>query len=134
MDPRSLVAMIASEQLHAEALLAVSRYDNGLAITRLFWGGWLLPLGYLVLKSALLPRVLGGLLMLGGLGYIIDVFGDLLVPGYADSPLPAIVTRPAALGEIGTCLWLLIVGVRTQSLGEATLGEATVHAGVAGER
>lgn len=122
-------AVMTAAQLHAEALLAVSRYDNGLTITRLFWGGWLLPLGYLVLKSALLPRVLGGLLILGGLGYIIDVFGDLLVPGYADSLLPAVVIRPAALGEIGTCLWLLIVGVRTQSL-----GDETVQAGVIGER
>ena len=57
------------------------------------------------------------------------MFGDLLVPGYADSLLPTVVIRPAALGEIGTCLWLLIVGVRTQSL-----GDETVQAGVIGER
>ncbi len=116
-------------QLHTDALLAVNRYYNGLTITRLFWGGWLLPLGYLILKSGLLPRVLGGLLILGGLGYIVDVFGSLLVPGYAGSLLPSIVTRPAALGEIGTCLWLLVVGVRSQRL-----GDETVHTGVTGER
>lgn len=105
-------AVMSAEQLQAEALLAVNRYYNGLTITRLFWGAWLLPLGYLVLKSRLLPRVLGGLLILGGLGYIVDLFGDLLIPGHANTMLSAIVTRPAALGEIGTCLWLLLMGVR----------------------
>lgn len=126
-DARYAAAMTA-DHMHADALLAVNRYYSGLTITRLFWGAWLLPLGYLVLKSGLLPRVLGGLLVLGGLGYIVDVFGELLVRGYADSLLPTVVTRPAALGEIGTCLWLLIAGVRPQ------LGDETVHAGVTGER
>lgn len=32
-------------------------------------------------------------------------------------------------GEIGTCLWLLVIGVRTLGL-----GDATVDAGVTGER
>lgn len=122
-------AATAAEPLQIEALLAVSRYYNGLTITRLFWGCWLLPLGYLVLKSGLMPRVLGGLLILGGLGYIVDVFGELLVPGYADSLLPTLVTRPAALGEIGTCLWLLVVGGRP-----TRFTEETAPAGVTGER
>lgn len=111
-DARAAAAL-APQQLQAEVLLAANRYYNGLTITHLFWGGWLLPLGYLVLRSGLIPRALGVFLILGGLGYIVDVFGGLLVPGYADTVLPRIVTRPAALGEIGTCLWLLVVGIRT---------------------
>jgi Domain of unknown function (DUF4386) len=43
---------------------------------------------------------------------LIRAFGELLVPGYAESVVARIAGKPAAIGEIGTCLWLLIVGVR----------------------
>ena len=88
---------------------SLARYGQGLRIASLFWGLWLLPLGWLVLRSCRLPRVLGVLLLLGGLGYIVQVFGGLL-PGFADSWLGKSATLPAALGEIGTCLWLLGFG------------------------
>lgn len=116
---------INTQQLQADALLAVNRYYNGLTLTRVFWGAWLLPLGYLILRSGRLPRVLGGLLILGGLGYIVNASGELLVPGYADGVFARWATRPAALGEIGTCLWLLVVGFRATPPG----AEASAHAG-----
>lgn len=118
LDALSLVtdaryaAAFAPDHLPTEVSLALGRYRSGLAITSLFWGLWLLPFGYLVLTSGRLPRILGGFLILGGLGYIVDVFADLLIPGYAESTLAGFVTRPAAIGEIGTCLWLLVAGVR----------------------
>lgn len=37
-----------------------------------------------------------------------------------DTLLARVATRPAALGETGTCLWLLVVGVRSASETEAT--------------
>lgn len=45
---------------------AMERYGHGLRIASLFWGLWLLPFGMLVLRSGRLPRLLGGLLVLGG--------------------------------------------------------------------
>lgn len=123
-DPR-YARVLSTEQLQAETLLAVSRYYDGLSITRLFWGAWLVPLGFVILRSALLPRILGVFLLLGGLGYLVDVFGGLLVPGYLNSPIAQWVTRPAAVGEIGTCLWLLVAGIREHSTGAA----AQAHAG-----
>ena len=55
--------------------------------------------------------MLGLLLLLGGVGYVLQVFGGLL-PGFANSSLSNYATLPAALGEIGSCLWLLLFGVR----------------------
>lgn len=104
------------EQLQAQAMLAIKAYGNGLLVTSLFWGLWLFPFGYLVLKSGFLPKLLGVCLMLGGLGYLTDVFTSLLAP---DIRLPGFVMLPAALGEIGTCLWLLLVGVRPRPTGTA---------------
>lgn len=87
-------------------------YDLGLRVTSLFWGLWLLPYGWLVVRSGRLPRVLGLLLLLGGIGYVTKVFGSL-VPGFPGSPLSSYATMPAALGEIGSALWLLVFGART---------------------
>ena len=110
-DPRYAVAL-TPPQLHADVLLALGEYRSGLLITSLFWGLWLFPLGYLILRSGFLPKILGILLILGGFGYVIEVFGGLLIPGYADKAISRFVMLPASVGEIGTCLWLLIPGVR----------------------
>ncbi|MGH8061603.1 MAG: DUF4386 domain-containing protein [Pseudoxanthomonas sp.] len=104
--------MLDPGHVRAEVVLSLEAYRNGLHVTKLFWGLWLLPFGWLVFESRRLPRVLGVLLMLGCFGYVLQVFGDLLIPGYADSAIASYVPLPAAVGEIGTCLWLLIFGAR----------------------
>lgn len=124
-DPRYSAAM-SPQQLQAEVMLAISSYRNGMLITTLFWGLWLLPLGYLILKSALLPKVLGVLLVLGGIGYAVIVFGELLLPGQLEGGVWRFVTLPASVGEIGTCLWLLIVGVRRHRAGPAAVADGPV--------
>ena len=110
---------VAPAQLQAMAAQALDAYGNGLVATRLFWGLW--PFGWLVLKSARMPRLLGILLILGCLGYLVDVFGALLAPGYADSMIAKYVMLPASISEIGACLWLLLFGVRMPA--PATLNE-----------
>jgi hypothetical protein len=105
-------AALGAEQLQAMVLFALGEYRSAIRLTMLFWGLWLFPFGYLVFKSGFLPRILGVLLILGCFGYATEVFGDLLIPGYAASAVPGFIRLPAAVGEIGTCLWLLIVGVR----------------------
>lgn len=101
----------ASEATQAAFAASLRRYGHGLRIASLFWGLWLLPFGWLVLRSARLPRALGLLLVLGGVGYVAKVFAGL-IPGFADSVFAQYATMPAALGEIGSCLWLLAFGAR----------------------
>lgn len=101
-----------TEQLHAQVMLSLDAYRSGSLISEIFWGLWLLPFGYLVFKSGRLPRVLGILLMLGCFGYLINILGPAIFPGYAKTGIATFVSLPSGLGEIGTCLWLLIVGVR----------------------
>lgn len=99
---------LAPDQLKSQAMLSLNAYGNGLLVTTLFWGLWLLPFGYLVMRSGFLPKILGFLLVLGGLGYVAQVFGQVLLP---DKGFPDSVLLLAAAGEIGTCLWLLVMGV-----------------------
>ena len=93
-------------------MLSLESYRNGLQVAEIFWGLWLLPFGYLVYKSGILPKVLGVLLMLGCFGYLIGIIGVLLFAGYAESTLARFVGIPASVGEIGICLWLLVMGAR----------------------
>ena len=117
-DP-GMPGILGPAQVKAEAVLSLEAYRNGLHVTKLFWGLWLLPFGWLVFKSRSLPRVLGVLLMLGCFGYLVQVFGALLVPGYGESAIARYAPLPAAVGEIGSCLWLLVFGARTGRVGVA---------------
>lgn len=112
------LSLLQETGVNAEAAFALclQRYGHGLRIASLFWGLWLLPFGWLVLRSGRLPRVLGVMLILGGLGYVLQVFGGL-VPGFAQSALARYARMPAAFGEIGSCLWLLAFGFRARRIG-----------------
>lgn len=90
--------------------LLLRTYENGLTMASLFWGLWLFPFGLLVVKSGFLPKLLGVLLVMGCFGYCINIFGNLLVPNYNSLGISNYVSIPASVGEIGTCLWLLIMG------------------------
>lgn len=101
-------------ELQAQVLIHLDSYYNGILICKIFWGLWLLPFGYLVFKSGLIPKTLGILLIMGCFGYLIDVLGQTLFEGYLDTVISNYVTLPATFGEMGTCLWLLTFGLRKQ--------------------
>ena len=105
----ALLLLTDARQLPVE--LALKSYANDILVASVFWGLWLGPFGYLAIRCGRLPRVLGVLLMLGGAGYLVDIFGQLLLPGYADMTFSNYVNLPAAVGDVGTCLWLLVMGI-----------------------
>jgi Domain of unknown function (DUF4386) len=47
---------------------------------------------------------------MAGLCYLINSFAQLLFPSLADKMFPAIVL-PAFIGELATCVWLIVKGV-----------------------
>ena len=112
LDGASVLAGTTSPDVQAAVMRSLARYNNGILVAELFWGLWLLPLGYLVLKSRMLPSLLGVLLIAGCFGYLTDVFATVLFPSWSTSTAARFVTAPASFGEIGTCLWLLVFGVR----------------------
>jgi Domain of unknown function (DUF4386) len=90
--------------------LFADMHRDGFLIAQLFFGLWLLPLGYLVLRSGWFPKVLGVLLIVGCFGYLVDLFAQFLAPGIADGIEPFVVA-PAAVGELAFIAWLLVKGV-----------------------
>jgi len=101
-------------QIQSKVSFYLDQYDNGILIVSIFWGLWLLPFGYLVFKSGILPKVLGILLMLGCFSYLINFLGNTLISDYSTLGISSYISLPASLGEIGTCLWLLILGAKDQ--------------------
>lgn len=63
--------------LNANVQLALRGYGNTLMLASLFRGLWLLPFGWLVFRSAFLPKFFGVLLMVGCFGYLADVFATV---------------------------------------------------------
>jgi hypothetical protein len=66
----------------------------------------------LVIRSGFIPRVLGAILMLAGIGYLALSFTALIVPRYE-----ALVARwvlPLQMGELPMMIWLLVWGAREQ--------------------
>ena len=105
--------------LPAQVMQSLAAYYNGILVCKVFWGLWLLPFGYLVFKSGFLPRTLGVLLMLGCAGYLIDFTGSILFPAYGDFAYARFIRMPAALGELGICLWMLILGAKVRTTAAA---------------
>ncbi len=88
---------------------------NGFFLSQVFWGLWLFPFGLLVYKSGFLPKALGVFLMLGCLTYLIDVIGGTIFENYYDYVNTSILIIPAAIGEIGICIWLITVGIKQEN-------------------
>lgn len=104
--------VFSTDQLQSQVLFYLNQYDNGILIVSIFWGLWLFPFGYLVFRSGFLPKILGILLMLGCFGYLINFIGNTLSSNYSKLGISSYISLPASIGEIGTCLWLLIMGAK----------------------
>lgn len=82
---------------------------NAWGIGGLFFGLWLIPLGYIITSSNRMPIWLGRTLIAGGVGYLVST--SLNYVGI-DSPILGYLTLPATIGEFWMIGYLLIFGVR----------------------
>lgn len=99
------------DQMEALSLLSIKVHGSGYNISLLFFGFHLILLGYLFYSSAYIPRLLGVLLLIGGLCYIINSLTWFLFPALVKMIYPAILI-PCSIGELFLSLWLIIKGVR----------------------
>ena len=101
------------DQLQALANTSLDLQAIGFNISLVFFVGYDLSLGYLMFRSTFLPRILGALLVVGGLCYLTYSFTDFLAPGFAAQLVPYI-QLPSGLAELSLCLWLLVMGVNAE--------------------
>jgi hypothetical protein len=94
---------------NALVMLSLQTQSNGLVINEMFWGLWLLPLSYLVIRSRQFPRLVGILLIVAAVSWIAQFFADLLAPSI---PYPSVVAQLGGAGEFVFIAWLLFSGVK----------------------
>ncbi|WP_449062314.1 DUF4386 domain-containing protein [Planomonospora algeriensis] len=95
----------------ALTLLMLDLHDLGYILGGVFFGLWLLPMGYLAYRSSMFPTVLGVLLVIGGFAWIADPLILFTLPD-APGAVRNIVAVPTSIAEFGLILYLLVVGVR----------------------
>jgi hypothetical protein len=108
---------------NALVTLSTDTHVNRLVINEMFWGLWLVPLGYLVIKSRQFPRPVGVLLIVAAVSWIGQFFADLLAPG-----LPYVTTfgQVGGVGELIFVAWLLIVGIKLPAAEAPASAMATI--------
>ena len=83
----------------------------------LFFGLWLIPMGWVAATSGRFPKALGWILVAGGVGYV----GSAFVNYALDAPawLVDALAIPATVGEVWMIGYLLVVGIRSAAGGLA---------------
>ena len=95
------------DQLNTLALLSFKLFGYGGGIFMAFYGvGWILR-GYLIFRSGYLPKFLGVLMTLGGLGFVASNFTLVLAPAFPSGRLLLLMVPGALLLGV----WLLVRGV-----------------------
>jgi hypothetical protein len=99
-----------SRQIQALANACLTLHEYGFSIGLVFFGFACLVIGYLMFKSEYFPKTLGVLQFIAGLCYLTNSFALLLAPALAAKMFPTVLL-PAFIGELSTCLWLIVKGV-----------------------
>ena len=107
------MSVFKAEQLHALAYMSLRLQSTGYDMSLAFFGCFCLFAGYLIFRSAFLPRIIGVLMAIAGLCYLTNSFANFLSPAFA-RPLFPWILLPAFPAELGLTLWLLVIGVNVQ--------------------
>jgi hypothetical protein len=99
-------------QLDALAYMFLRIHGQGLIVAGIFWGLWLFPFGILVIRSGFIPRLLGWLLILAGIGNLAGSCTSILIPAYRHLIDPLVMILQC--GELPVLVWLLVWGGRAK--------------------
>lgn len=101
------------QQLRSLAYLSLQLHGEGYGISLIFFGVGCGILGYLIYRSGYLPRSIGVMLVVAGVGYLFNSFTGIIAPPLAASAFPWTLL-PGFVSELALCLWLLIRGIKPE--------------------
>jgi hypothetical protein len=102
-------------QLATLSQLSLNIQVVGYAIGLVFFGFYCLLVGFVIFKSKMVPKFLGILYIISGIGYLINSFTMLLSKGF-ENPIFSYVAIPIFIGELSFSLWLLIKGIDSSEI------------------
>jgi hypothetical protein len=103
---------IALEQRQVLALAAVRTFSIGYAVALCFYALYDIAAGFAIVRSRIIPRFIGVLMIAAGLCYCTNSFALFIAPVLAGKLYPYILL-PCFIGEFLLALWLLVMGVNT---------------------
>ena len=107
------MSSLGTEGSNAMVLFLLDTQHYGLLIAQMFFGLWLVPLGYLAHKSGWFPKALALALVVAGGCYVVDLLTAFLVPD-VNQIIGAFIVIPCIIAEIWMLGYLLIIGVKTE--------------------
>ena len=81
------------------AMLSVRSHSAGFGIALIFFGVECVLLGYLIVRSGYMPRLIGVLMQIAGACYVVNSFALLLSPPLSSRLFPAILI-PSLIAEL----------------------------------
>jgi hypothetical protein len=121
---RSHVAAFGAAGANALVLLLLDMHHYGFLIAQIFFGLWLVPLGYLAYTSGMFPKALGVVLIMGGVCYLVDMLAAFLVPDVG-AQIHAFLAIPPTIAEIWMLGYLLVKGVKVPAQGAPSVSAGT---------
>lgn len=107
-EPRTNFDVVQQQEA---AYFLIRIYRTAMSSDKIILGLSIIPWGMLVLRSGFLPKVFGVLLIISGIGYILDsTTGFLMDRSIVSLIRPGL--RGAFLGYIATMIWMLVKGLR----------------------
>jgi hypothetical protein len=101
---------------NALVLLLLDMHHYGFFIAQIFFGLWLVPLGYLAYRSGMFPKALGVVLVVAGASYMVDLLAAFLVPDIGKQ-IHGFLAIPPTIAEVWMLGYLLVNGVRLPAQG-----------------
>lgn len=110
----------SQEQLSAAVMNKLQSHADGYSAALIFFGIHLLLLGYLILKSGFVPKLIGYIVLFAGFSYFADNFINLSLPLFHaqyKSIFLVFVAIPGILGELSLAIWLV---ARSKNMNDLT--------------
>ena len=106
-------ALVFLKDAPAHVLQALRLHSLGYNIALVFFGFTCIFLGCLVYRSTFMPRLVGIVMAIAGVGYLINSFVHFLAPAFGTYAFRYILV-PSGMGEMVFILWLLVMGVNSE--------------------
>jgi hypothetical protein len=107
-------AGLAEAQRWALTYLAIRLFSVGFGFALVFFAGFCVLVGVLIVRSRLVPRVLGIMMIVAGACYIVNTVALILSPALLRAINPTILL-PILVAELSLAVWLSVKGIRRLS-------------------